>query len=393
MCREGAWLMPASEVPGQDPVIRRARQNFYMSIFAGLTVLPVLCQALLSETPPSGPNENVMTDFKWALSMSDSDLFDLTCCTLCPRNCRVNRAAGNVGYCGEPADLYAARAALLKWEEPVITGPVGSGAIFFSGCNMGCIFCQNYKIANTKAFDGSKHPAGIRVTPEHLSEIMLRLQDEEKATNINLVTPSHYLPVIVPALERAKDNGLTIPVVYNTSSYEKAEALKRLDGLVDIYLPDLKYVSSALSAKYSKAPDYFDIASRAIAEMVRQQPGPLFADGSHSLDEEDDADDPVMLKGVVVRHLALPGQAEDSRRVIRYLYETYGSRIFISIMNQYTPMPQVKGDPELDRRLSDEEYESLVDYAIGLGVENGFIQDGKTASESFIPEFNGYGLD
>lgn len=315
---------------------------------------------------------------------SSGGLFDLSCCRLCPRECGVNRAAGQTGYCGEPARLYAARAALLQWEEPVITGPSGSGAVFFSGCNMGCIFCQNYAIAHARA--------GRPISTGQLADIFLRLQDEQHASNINLVTPSHYLPALLPALKEAKSHGLHIPVVYNTSAYEKPEALRCLEGLVDIYLPDLKYISSDLSSRYSRAADYFAVAREAIAEMVRQQPVPLFSDGSHSLDEADDADDPVMLKGVIVRHLALPGAAEDSRAVLRYLHETYGNRIFISLMNQYTPMPQVKDDPLLSRRLTDEEYENLIDYAIAIGVENGFIQEGPTASESFIPVFDGTGL-
>lgn len=320
-----------------------------------------------------------------SVSKNETDLFDLSCCTLCPRECHVDRTAGKTGYCGEPAEIHAARAALLMWEEPVITGHSGSGAVFFSGCNMGCVFCQNYSIAHARA--------GQPVTARHLAEIMLRLQDEQHAENINLVTPSHYLPVLIPALEYVRAHGLHIPVVYNTSSYEKVEALRHLDGLVDIYLPDLKYVSPTLSAKYSRAADYFDVASRAIAEMVRQQPEPLFSDGSHELDEERDADDPTMRKGVIVRHLALPGAEEDSRAVIRYLHETYGNRIFLSIMNQYTPMPQVAEDPLLGRRLTSAEYDRLVDYAIELGVQNGFIQEGPTASESFIPDFDGTGLN
>lgn len=316
--------------------------------------------------------------------MSEIDpLFDLHNCILCPRECHADRVDGKTGYCGVPAGILAARAALLKWEEPVITGPVGSGAVFFTGCNMGCVFCQNYGIAHAHE--------GIPVTEDHLIRIFFSLA-EQGASNINLVTPTHYLHVLVPALRKAKAQGLKIPVVYNTSAYEKPEALRALEGLVDIYLPDLKYVSPALSAKYSHCPDYFEKASAAIAEMVRQCPEPLFADGSHSLDEADDADDPVMIKGVIVRHLALPGCGEDSRAVLHYLYKTYGDRIFISIMNQYTPMPQVSGDPLLSRRLTEAEYNVLIDYAVSLGIENGFTQEGETASESFIPAFDGTGL-
>ncbi len=304
-------------------------------------------------------------------------------CQLCPRNCRVNRLAGELGYCRESAALYAGRAALLQWEEPVISGSRGSGAVFFSGCNMGCIFCQNHDIARGQA--------GQEITPARLTEIFFSLQDQG-AHNINLVTPSHYLPLILPALREAKKQGLSIPIVYNTAAYERIEAIQALEGLVDIYLPDLKYISSELSLRYSKAADYFSYAGAAIAEMVRQTGGPLFSDGKSSLDCEDDAEDPLMVRGVIVRHLALPGCEKDSRAVLRYLHETYGNQIFISLMSQYTPMPQVAEDPLLSRPLTAKEYDDLVDYAVEIGIENGFIQGGETASESFIPAFDGTGL-
>ena len=292
--------------------------------------------------------------------MSLDNIMDMTDCTLCPRSCRVNRAAGEVGYCKESAELYAARAALYFDEEPVISGRRGSGAVFFSGCNMGCIYCQNYAIA--KAMSGTR------------------------------LEPSSYLYLIIPALEKAKKQGLHIPVVYNTGAYERVEAIKALEGLVDIWLPDFKYISPRISLAYSHTPDYFQYASKALAEMVRQCPRPLFADGTSSIDAEDDADDPVMVRGVIVRHLALPGCAEDSRDILDYLHTTYGDNIFISLMNQYTPMPQVWGDPNLGRKLTPEEYDSLVDYAISIGITNGFIQDGETASQSYIPAFDGTGL-
>ena len=212
--------------------------------------------------------------------MSLDNIMDMTDCTLCPRSCRVNRAAGEVGYCKESAELYAARAALYFDEEPVISGHRGSGAVFFSGCNMGCIYCQNYAIA--------KAMSGTRLEPSRLSEIFLELQEQD-AENINLVTASHYLYLIIPALEKAKRQGLHIPVVYNTGAYERVEAIKALEGLVDIWLPDFKYISPRISLAYSHTPDYFQYASKALAEMVRQCPRPLFADGSSSLDAEDDA--------------------------------------------------------------------------------------------------------
>jgi putative pyruvate formate lyase activating enzyme len=265
----------------------------------------------------------------------------------------------------------------------VISGHRGSGAVFFSGCNMGCIYCQNYAIA--------KAMSGTRIEPSRLSEIFLELQEQD-AENINLVTASHYLYLIIPALEKAKRQGLHIPVVYNTGAYERVEAIKALEGLVDIWLPDFKYISPRISLAYSHTPDYFQYASKALAEMVRQCPRPLFADGTSSLDAEDDADDPVMVRGVIVRHLALPGCAEDSKDILDYLHNTYGDSIFISLMNQYTPMPQVWGDPNLGRKLTPEEYDALVEYAISIGITNGFIQDGETASQSYIPAFDGTGL-
>ncbi len=304
---------------------------------------------------------------------------EMSSCRLCPRNCGVNRLVGQTGFCGQTAQIRAARAALHFWEEPCISGTNGSGTVFFSGCVLRCVFCQNANIAQGKA--------GQEITSERLTEIFLELQ-EQKANNINLVTPTHFVPQIAAALERAKVQGLRIPVVYNTGSYEKIETLKRMDGLVDIYLPDLKYVSAELGKKYSAAADYFEVASAAIAEMVRQVGEPVWEP------ERDDAseEEMIMKKGVIVRHLVLPGNTADSKKVIRYLHETYGNRIFISIMNQYTPIREFAEFPELNRRLREREYEKVIDYALDLGVENGFLQEGGTSEESFIPEFDGRGL-
>ena len=320
--------------------------------------------------------------------MSDSDIFDLSDCTLCPRACHANRTAGQTGFCHVPARPFAGRAALLTCEEPCLTGRNGSGAVFFSGCNLGCIFCQNHEI--------SRGSAGLLLDPAKLSNLFLSLQEQGSAT-LNLVTASHYLPLIVPALEKARSHGLRIPVIYNTGAYEKKEAIRRLDGLIDVYLPDLKYCSDELAIAYSRAPRYFEYASAAIAEMVRQCPEPLFSNGARTLElEEESAEDfeyPLMQKGVIVRHLALPGAGEDSRRILSYLYKTYGDHIFISLMNQYTPMPAVAGHPRLHAALSDEDYEALCDYAVSLGISNGFFQEGGTVSESFIPAFDGSGLE
>ncbi len=295
-------------------------------------------------------------------------------CTLCPRNCHANRLVGQRGYCKVTADLLVARAALHMWEEPCISGEEGSGTVFFSGCAMGCIYCQNHKIAR-----------GLRgkvITIQRLSEIFLELQ-EKKANNINLVTPSHYVPQIIKAIKLARENGLRLPIVYNSSAYEKVETLQMLEGYIDIYLPDLKYMDREPARLYSGCPDYFEYASQAIKEMVRQVGKPVFA-------QEDE--NGLLKKGVIVRHLTLPGYLEDSKNIIRYLYETFGDTIYISIMNQYTPMGSVLADPILGRKIREEEYEVLIDYALGIGVENGFIQEGDTASESFIPEFNGEGV-
>lgn len=293
-------------------------------------------------------------------------------CTLCPRNCHANRLEGNRGFCGQTAEITAARAALHFWEEPCISGTCGSGTVFFSGCNLQCVFCQNHDIAIGET--------GQTITPERLSDIFLELQDKG-AANINLVTAGHFLPQVCLALENAKAGGLTVPIVYNSSGYESLSALQLLNGLVDIYLPDLKYMSSELSARYSHAADYFEKASCAIAEMFRQVGKPIF-----------DPKTGLMKKGVIVRHLLLPGQIGDSKRILRYLHNTYRNDIYVSIMNQYTPLSHVVAYPELNRRITDEEYEKVLSFAGQIGIENGFIQEGDTVGESFIPPFNGEGL-
>lgn len=293
-------------------------------------------------------------------------------CTLCPRACHVNRLNGQIGYCGQTAGIMAARASLHYWEEPCISGTSGSGTVFFSGCNLRCVFCQNHNIALGKA--------GRIISPDHLVEIFLQLQ-EQGANNINLVTPTHFLPQIAMALEQAKQQGLSIPIVYNTGSYESPEALRHLQGLVDIYLPDLKYFSTELSSAYSHAPDYFHVACRAIEEMYRQTGDPVI-----------DPDSGLMKRGMIVRHLILPGQTKDSKKILRYLHETYGDHIYISIMNQYTPLPQVDDMEPLNRTVTPEEYDRVLTFAERIGIEQGFRQEGSAASESFIPEFDQRGL-
>ena len=286
-------------------------------------------------------------------------------CKLCPRNCGGNRLLGDKGYCKEDARIFVGRIAPHEWEEPCISGEKGSGAIFFAGCNMGCVFCQNVAL--------SRGQAGKEYSIEQLAEECIRLQDMG-CHNINLVTPSHYVVQIVEMLKRAKKKGLHIPVVYNTSSYEKVESLRLLEGLVDIYLPDFKYIRSESAKKYSKAEDYPQIAKRALEEMIRQVGTPVFEKN-------------MMKRGVIVRHLVLPDNTQESKEIMRFLHSTYGNEIFISIMNQYTPYGDIKEYEELQRTLTVEEYDEVVDYAIDIGIEQGFIQEGETAKESFIPEF------
>lgn len=292
-------------------------------------------------------------------------------CVLCPRECHVNRLAGQKGRCKETAELYAARASLHYWEEPCLSGTNGSGTVFFSGCSLGCCYCQNGQIASGKA--------GYPISIERLTEIFLE-QQEKGAHNINLVTAGHFIPDIIEGVKRAKEQGLQVPIVYNTSSYEKVKTLKMLEGIVDIWLPDFKYMDEELAKEYSDAPDYSQYAKKAIAEMVRQAGEPVF-----------NSDD-IMQKGVIVRHLVLPNAEGDSKAIIKYLYETYGDKIYLSIMNQYTPVNAVKAHPLLGRKLTIKEYEKIVDYAVELGVERGFIQEEETALESFIPEFDGFGI-
>lgn len=310
-------------------------------------------------------------------------------CTLCPRECRVNRLAGERGYCGQTAQLRAARAALHMWEEPCISGAAGSGTVFFSGCNLRCVYCQNHDIALGQT--------GKEISAERLAEIFLELQ-QKGAANINLVTPTPYIPLIAGALELARLGGLSLPVVCNCGGYEAVEALKLLDGLVDIYLPDLKYVSAELSAKYSHASDYFEKAKPALAEMFRQS-GPLefYRPQTEVLSSPRPAavypaDTPLLRRGMIVRHLVLPGQVGDSKKILHYLRDTFGNDIYVSVMCQYTPLSHVADMPELSRRVTPEEYQRVVDYCLRLGMENVYIQEGEAAQESFIPPFDLSGL-
>ena len=301
----------------------------------------------------------------------EKQILDSKNCMLCPRECGADRSAGQVGYCGQGAEIRAARAALHYWEEPCISGKEGSGAVFFSGCTLRCVYCQNYGIPQGKT--------GKTVSRERLTEIFLELQDQG-ANNINLVTAGHFLVNVVPALRLARERGLTIPVVYNTGGYEKPETLRCLEGLVDIWLPDMKYRSAALAGRYSHAADYPQWADRALAEMVRQAGEPV-------LDSRG-----MMRRGVIVRHLVLPGCVSDSKDVLEYLWDHYGNRIYVSILGQYTPLPHVKAYPELNRSLPPEEYREVVDYARFLGMSRVYIQEGGCVGESFIPDFDCSGI-
>ncbi len=292
----------------------------------------------------------------------------MSTCNVCPRRCNVDRSDGKIGYCGESAEIRVARTSLHLWEEPCISGDVGSGTVFFSGCSLKCIFCQNYNIADSSV--------GKVFTAEELADAFLRLQ-EKNASNINLVTAGHFVEQIIPAIKSARRRGLKIPIVYNSSAYETVESLQKLEGLIDIYLPDCKFYSSQLSKDYARVWDYFEVASKAIAEMVRQTGNIVW-----------ESESGMMMKGVIVRHLVLPGHTRDSMEIIRYLHETYGNQIFISIMNQYTPIVEQAEFLNLNRRVTKREYQKVIDFAISLGIENAFVQDGKTAQESFIPVFD-----
>ena len=295
----------------------------------------------------------------------------LSDCTLCPRNCHADRSSGQKGFCGMDSTIRAARAALHMWEEPCISGEKGSGAVFFTGCSLRCCFCQNRDIAI-----GS---SGLEITVERLSEIFMELQDKG-AANLNLVTGTHYVPQIIEALHMAKEKGLSLPVVFNCGGYEKAETLRMLDGLVDIYLPDFKYMENELAEKFSHAPDYPERAAEAIKEMVRQTGACAFGEDGY------------IKRGTIVRHLILPGHTKNSIKVLDYLYRTYGNEIYISIMNQFTPVYEQDKFTELNRTVTRREYEKVLNAAYDLGIENGFFQEGETAKESFIPAFDYEGI-
>ena len=288
-------------------------------------------------------------------------------CELCPRRCGANRLAGKNGFCGGGKEVKVARAALHFWEEPCISGEEGSGTVFFSGCTMRCVFCQNREI--------SRGEAGKLVSIERLAEIFLELQ-KKGANNINLVTPMHYAPQITAALDIARKNGLHLPIVWNTGGWELPESVEAVKNYSDIWLTDFKYFDNSLADKFSNAKNYFENASASLKKMLEQTGEPVFDD------------DGMMKKGIIVRHLVLPGHTDDSKKVLRWLWENFGDKIWISIMNQYTPLCSEEKFPELSRKVTDEEYDEVVDFAVSLGIENAFVQDGEAVSESFIPPFD-----
>jgi putative pyruvate formate lyase activating enzyme len=315
----------------------------------------------------------------------------LTECNLCNRNCKVNRNDNELGFCNASNKVKLAKASLHLWEEPPISQGNGSGTVFFSHCNLNCVFCQNYNISQ-----GIKQPLfsapnsndleiqnsscessiiGMEISIERLSEIFLELQ-KKGANNINLVTPTHYVPQIIEALKIAKKNNLTIPILYNTNSYDSIETIKSLDGYIDVYLPDFKYFNDKYAIKYSNAKNYCSNTINVIDEMIRQVSKPVFnASG-------------LMVKGVIIRHLLLPGLLFDSKKVVDYIYNNYGDDVYISLMNQYVPMFEACNYPEINKPLNPKHYDSLINYALNLGIKNGFIQDEGANTSDFIPEFN-----
>lgn len=292
-------------------------------------------------------------------------------CLLCPRKCGINRRTGQTGVCGVSSEIKVARAALHYWEEPCISGKRGSGAVFFSGCSLHCVFCQNMEISDGKE--------GKVISKERLSDIFMELEGKG-ANNINLVTPGQYIPDIVWAVNNARSRGMKLPIIYNTSGYENVTELKQLEGIVDVYLPDFKYMDSTLSAMYSRAKDYPSVAKQALSEMVRQQPDVVIDDATG-----------LIQKGVIVRQLLLPGHVNDAKAVLKYLYDTYHDHVYISMMSQFTPIA-LKDYPEINRTVTRREYERLVDYALEIGITNAFIQEGDVAKDSFIPAFDCEGV-
>lgn len=294
-------------------------------------------------------------------------LQELEKCRLCRRDCSVNRLKNETGFCKSGRNVKVARVSLHKWEEPCISGTRGSGTIFFSNCNLRCVFCQNYAI--------SSDAKGKEISIERLGNIFLE-QQKRGAHNINLVTPTHYIPQIREALDIAKSKGLSIPILFNTNSYANYDSIKSLKGYVDVYLPDFKYFSDKYSIRYSNAPNYFETASKNIAEMIHQV-------GKVKID-----DNGLIKRGVIIRHLMLPGLLFDSKKIMDYIRKNFSHSAYISLMNQYTPTYMACKFPEINKQLNPKHYDTLIDYCLSIGLVNGFIQDTGTSSRDFIPDFN-----
>ena len=300
-------------------------------------------------------------------------------CSLCPRMCKVNRIDNEKGMCRAPSSAKVSLAALHQWEEPCISGENncscvygnssgrGSGAVFFTGCNLKCVFCQNFEI--------SQHDYGKEVSIEHLAQIFLNLQ-KQGAYNINLVSPTHFVPQIKEALVIAKSNNLNIPIIYNTNGYENVETLSSLEGLVDVYLPDLKYYNDNYAIRYSKAPHYFEYAAKAILEMYRQVGSPQFNDKG------------LITKGLIIRHLMLPGLLRDSKNILKWISENLPKSIYISLMSQYTPMHKANDFKELNSRIHKIQYDACIEYFFKIGLENGYVQELSSATDTYTPAFD-----
>lgn len=292
-------------------------------------------------------------------------------CSICPRNCNTNRLENCKGFCGASKDIIAAKAFLHLWEEPCISGTKGSGTVFFSGCNMKCVFCQNHTISHTML--------GKNISIERLADIFLELQNKG-AHNINLVSPTPYAVHIIEAAALSKNHGLSIPIIYNTNGYDSVETIKMLKGTVDIFLPDLKYYLSSTSKKYSHCENYFEFASKALLEMVNQVGYPKFND------------DGMLESGVLIRHMLLPEMLEESKKIIKWIKDNLGPKIFISLMSQYTPLYKANEFFEINKKVNEEDYEELIDYFFEIGLENGFVQERSSADECYVPDFDLSGI-
>ena len=293
-------------------------------------------------------------------------LKELEKCKICPHKCGINRQKEEVGRCRASNKVKIALYSTHNFEEPCISGKKGSGTVFFSNCNLNCVFCQNYEI--------SQLGRGKEITIEQLAEIFL-IQQEKKVENINLVTPTSYVPQIIEAIKIAKRKGLNIPIIYNTNGYENIETLKKLEGYIDVYLPDLKYAENVVAKKYSKVDYYFEIATKAIQEMIRQV-------GVPRLNERG-----IIEKGVVVRHLVLPNQIENSKKVLKWISENLSKDIYVSVMAQYFPTYKAKEDSEIDRKLTKEEWKEIQDYILEIGIQNGYIQELGEHEEEYVPKW------